>query len=173
MIFFSLIKMDFIKYVPTRSIKQTITTIFFNHSFHLVFFVRLGQLCRTVPIIGSILGILIEYFIRIIYASDISCKAKIGGGLMLVHGHDIVIGGDVIIGKNCKIFNGTTFGNKDTETTINQQPVIGNNVVIGTGAKILGNITLGDNVRVGANSVVLNDIPDNSTAVGIPAKYFI
>lgn len=55
-----------------------------------------------------------------------------------MHGHDIVIGSSVVIGRNCKILNGVTFGNKDTEALDNQQPCLGDNVVVGTGAKILG-----------------------------------
>lgn len=86
-----------------------------------------------------------------------------------MHGHDIVIGANVVIGEYCKIFNGVTLGNKNTEIAESFQPIIENHVVLSTGAKILGGITIGSNSIVGANSVVINDIPKNSIAVGIPA----
>lgn len=141
-----------------------------SHTFHLVFFYRFGQFLSGFPVVGPLFRIFFEYFIRIVFSSDISLKARIGPGLVLVHGHDIVIGGDVIIGKKCKILNGVTLGNKDTESGFNQQPNVGDNVVIGTGAKILGGVTIGSNVIIGANSVVLSDIPSGRTFAGIPAK---
>lgn len=141
-----------------------------EHSFHIVALYRLGNYVHLyIPYIGNILRFVIEYLIRIIYASDISCKAKIGKGLRIMHGHDIVIGANVVIGEYCKIFNGVTLGNKNTEIVESYQPTIENNVVLSTGAKILGAITIGSNSIVGANSVVINDIPKNSIAVGIPA----
>ena len=170
MSFMELIKKDLKSYVPTKSCLLIVKTMLINHSFHLVLFVRLGQSVRRLPILGGFLGVLIEYLIRIFFASDISCKAKIGGGLMIVHGHDIVIGSNVVIKENCKIFNGVTLGTKNTEVMINLQPEVGNNVVLGTGSKILGGIKIGDNVKTGANSVVITDIPENSIAIGVPAK---
>ena len=74
------------------------------------------------------------------------------------------------IGKKCKILNGVTLGNKDTESPINQQPTVGDNVVIGSGAKLLGAIQIGDNVVIGANSVVLKSVPENVVVAGVPAK---
>lgn len=168
--FFYTLNCDIKRYLQKDTITNRLKVILINHTFHLIFFYRLGVFCRKIPILGKIFGILIEYFIRIIYSSDISCKSKIGAGLMILHGHDIVIGADVVIGKNCKIFNGVTLGNKNTEININEQPILGNNVVVGTGAKILGKIFIGDNVKIGANSVVLIDIPSDSVAVGVPAN---
>lgn len=170
MSFIKLIRKDLKKYVPSGNSTTVLKIILINHSFHLVLWIRVGQAIRTIPFIGGVLGILVEYFIRVFFASDISCKAQIEGGLMIVHGHDVVIGSDVIIGENCKIFNGVTLGSKDTESMMNFQPKIGNNVVIGTGCKILGGIEIGDNVKAGANSVILTDIPNNCIAVGVPAR---
>ncbi|WP_199052848.1 serine O-acetyltransferase [Aquitalea sp. ASV15] len=144
-----------------------------SHAFHMTFFYRLGCYLKDIPFVGGAVRVLIEYFIRIVFSSDISCRSRIGQGLMIVHGHDIVIGGNVVIGEYCKILNGVTLGNKDTESIVNQQPTIGQNVVIGTGAKILGNVTVGDGVRIGANSVVLINIPDGGVAVGVPAKIIV
>lgn len=143
-----------------------------SHSLHMIFLIRLGQSIRKVPFIGSILRVFLEYFVRILYSSDISCCATIGPGLMIVHGHDIVIGADVVIGKNCKIFNGVTFGNKDlSATSKGSQPTVGHNCVFCTGAKILGPLIVGDNVIVGANAVLLNDCEPNSIYGGVPAKF--
>lgn len=141
-----------------------------NHSFHLVFFVRLGTACRKIPWIGRILQHLVEYFIRVVYASDISCAASIAGGLNIMHGHDIVIGSGVVIGPNCKIFNGVTMGNKDTESTLIAQPVLEEGVIVGTGAKLLGQIHIGAHAKIGANSVVLKDVPAGEVWAGVPAK---
>jgi serine O-acetyltransferase len=143
----------------------------FTHSLHMLFMLRLGQSLRTVPLLGRVLGFVIEYLIRVIYASDISCLACIGRGFVIVHGHDIVIGADVRIGERCKIFNGVTLGNKDTDqTSKGNQPFLGHDVTISTGAKLLGPIKVGDNVVVGANSVVVKDCPPNSVVAGVPAK---
>ncbi|TPH18953.1 serine O-acetyltransferase [Litorilituus lipolyticus] len=142
-----------------------------NHTLHLVFLIRLGQTLKSTPLVGVIFTFIIEYIIHLFYASDISLKAKLGKGLMIMHGHDIVIGADVVIGDNCKIFNGVTMGNKDiTLTSKDNQPRIGNNVVLSTGAKILGAINIGDDVIVGANSVVIKDCEEGFTYVGIPAR---
>jgi serine O-acetyltransferase len=131
---------------------------------------RAGVVLAKIPYIGKIFRVVFEYIIRIIYSSDISLTSKIGPGLIIVHGHDIVIGGAVIIGERCKILNGVTLGNKNLELLVNQQPKIGNDVVIGSGAKLLGDINIGDNVVVGANSVVLRDAPSDVVVAGAPAK---
>lgn len=157
--------------VGKKSALNFLKTFLVSHTFHLVLLIRLGCFFRSkVPIVGGAGGILIEYIIRVIYASDISCQAKIGPGFNVMHGHDIVIGSGVIIGRRCKIFNGVTLGNKDTETSEVQQPYIGDDIVIGTGAKLLGKIKIGNGSIIGANSVVINDVPSNSVAVGVPAR---
>lgn len=144
--------------------------VLLSHTFHLVLIYRVGCALAKAYVIGGFLRVIVEYFIRIVYASDISLKSRIGPGLMFVHGHDIVIGGDVKIGKRCKVYNGVTLGNKDVESPINQQPILGDHVVIGSGAKLLGAIQIGDNVVIGANSVVLKNFPSNTVIAGVPAK---
>ena len=170
MSFLQNLKCDLLRHAPKNSMSKIFMAIFFNHAFHLVFFIRLGSLLREVPIFGGALGLVIEYFIRIFFSSDISCKAKIGPGINIMHGHGIVIGSGVHIGSNCKIFDSTSFGNKDTETNIVEQPTIKDHCIIGTGAKIIGKITIGENSIIGANSVVNTDIPPNSVAAGVPAR---
>jgi len=160
---------DLNRYAPTISAK--IKTIIFSPSFHIVLLYRISSFfSQKVPFIGNFLGLVFEYLNRLLFSCDISRKSQIEGGLIVVHGMGIVIGDNVIIGKNCKILNGVNLGNKDTETLSNQQPIVGDNVVIGAGAKCLGDIVIGNKVTIGANSVVLDSVPDNSIAVGIPAK---
>lgn len=143
----------------------------FTHTTHLLFMFRLGQSMRTMPLLGKLMGFVAEYMIRVVYASDISCRASIGPGLIFVHGQDIVIGADVVIGRRCKIFNGVTLGNRDTsQLSAGNQPTVGDDVTLSTGAKILGPVTLGDNVVVGANSVVIRDCASNTVVAGVPAR---
>ena len=168
---FELIRQDLTAQTDNGAFIQKLKCLLLNHSVHLLIFIRLGGwVYKNIPIIGGAFRFLIEYLIRIIFSSDISCKAQIGGGLNIMHGHDIVRVSGVIIGQNCKIFNGVTMGNKNAETYSTCQPRLGNGVVIGTGAKILGGVNIGDNAKVGANSVVIKDIPTNTIWAGVPAK---
>ena len=100
---------------------------------------------------------------------EIHPGATIGRRLVIDHGMGIVIGETAEIGDDCLIYHGVTLGctGKDVGK---RHPTIGNNVLIGTGAKVLGPIKVGDNSRIAANSVVLREIPEDSTAVGIPAR---
>ena len=101
------------------------------------------------------------------YSVDIYPSATIGEGFSIAHLGSIVIGDKVVIGKNCVVQSCVTIGQKDRNSGF---PVIGDNVYIGTGAKILGDVHVGTNVTIGANAVVIHNIPDNCIAVGIPAK---
>jgi serine O-acetyltransferase len=100
---------------------------------------------------------------------EIHPGAKIGRRLVIDHGMGIVIGETAEIGDDCLIFHGVTLGGTGKDVG-KRHPTIGNNVLIGAGAKVLGPFTVGDNSRVAANSVVLSEIPPNSTAVGVPAR---
>ncbi len=100
---------------------------------------------------------------------EIHPAAQIGKGLFIDHGCAVVIGETTIIGDNCTIYQGATLGGTGKHVG-KRHPTIGNNVMIGAGAKVLGPITIGDNSKVAAGAVVLKDIPENSTAVGIPAR---
>lgn len=100
---------------------------------------------------------------------EIHPAATIGRRLVIDHGTGIVIGATTNIGDDCLIYQGVTLGG----TGISQgkrHPTLGNNVMIGSGAKVLGDIRIGNHSRVAANSVVLRDVPDNSTVVGVPGR---
>lgn len=100
---------------------------------------------------------------------EIHPGAKIGRRLVIDHGMGIVIGETAEIGDDCLLYQGVTLGGTGKETG-KRHPTIGNNVLVGSGAKVLGPFKVGDNSRVAANSVVLREIPENSTAVGSPAR---
>ena len=100
---------------------------------------------------------------------EIHPGAKIGRRLVIDHGMGIVIGETAEIGDDCLIYHGVTLGGTGKDTG-KRHPTIGNNVLIGTGAKVLGPFKVGDNSRIASNSVVLKEVPENSTAVGIPAQ---
>ena len=100
---------------------------------------------------------------------EIHPGATIGRRLVIDHGMGIVIGETAEIGDDCLIYHGVTLGGTGKDVG-KRHPTIGNSVLIGTGAKVLGPIKVGDNSRIAANSVVLKEIPEDSTAVGIPAR---
>ncbi|MHA1466910.1 MAG: serine O-acetyltransferase [Promethearchaeota archaeon] len=100
---------------------------------------------------------------------EIHPGAEIGSEFFIDHGSGVVIGETTIIGDNCTIYSGVVLGGTSIKKE-KRHPTIGDNVVIGTGAKVLGPITVSDNVRIGANSVVVNDVPSNSVVVGVPGK---
>jgi serine O-acetyltransferase len=104
-----------------------------------------------------------------IFGVDINPAARIGIGIMLDHGTGIVIGETVTIGDNCSLLQGVTLGGTGKETG-DRHPKIGDNVLISAGAKVLGNIKVGNCSRVGAGSVVLKDVPRETTVAGVPAK---
>lgn len=120
------------------------------------------------------LGILARIFSMlnvIFFGIEIATICRIGPGLFLPHTQGTVIGA-VSIGENAVIYQGVTLGAKDLDFTYDEdrRPVVGNNVLIGAGAKILGGLTIGHNVSVAANAVVLNSVPDFAIAAGVPAR---
>lgn len=100
---------------------------------------------------------------------EIHPGATIGKGLFIDHGHGVVIGETCEIGDNVTLYQGVTLGGTGKETG-KRHPTIGNNVMVSAGAKILGSITIGDDCKIGAGSVVLQNIPPYATVVGIPGR---
>lgn len=100
---------------------------------------------------------------------EIHPGAQIGKGLFIDHGTGVVIGETTIIGDNCTLYQGVTLGGTGKEQG-KRHPTLGNNVMVGAGAKVLGSFKIGDNCRVAAGSVVLQEVPANCTVVGIPGR---
>ena len=115
---------------------------------------------------------IISQISRFFTGIEIHPGAKIGRGLVIDHGMGVVIGETAEIGDNVLLYHGVTLGGTGKDKG-KRHPTVGNNVVIGAGAKVLGPIYIGSNSKIGANSVVLNNVPEGATAVGIPAKNII
>jgi serine O-acetyltransferase len=120
---------------------------------------------RDIPFLPRLFSELGRFFTGI----DIHPGAQLGRGVLMDHGLGIVIGETAIIGNDVLIYQGVTLGGTSLERK-KRHPTIGDRCVIGAGAKILGNIKIGTGSRIGANSVVIGDVPEGSTAVGIPAR---
>jgi len=116
----------------------------------------------------SFLYKLLRALAHILTGIDLPCEARVGRRLRIDHFGGIVVSGDAVLGDDVILRNGVTIGLKNT----NQRgaPVIGNRVDIGAGAKILGPITIGDGAVIGANAVVIDDVPPGCIAVGVPAR---
>ena len=100
---------------------------------------------------------------------EIHPGAQIGNGFFIDHGHGVIIGETTIIGDNVTLYQGVTLGGSGKETG-KRHPTIEDNVMISAGAKVLGSFTIGENSKIGAGSVVLNEVPPNSTVVGVPGR---
>lgn len=100
---------------------------------------------------------------------EIHPGATIGRGLFIDHGTGVVIGETAEIGDNCTIYQGVTLGGTGKDTG-KRHPTLGNNVMVGAGAKVLGPFKVGDNSKIAANAVVLSEVEENSTCVGVPAR---
>lgn len=115
---------------------------------------------------------LISQIARFLTGIEIHPGAKIGRGLVIDHGMGIVIGETAEIGNDVLIYHGVTLGGTGKQKG-KRHPTIGSNVVIGSGAKVLGPIVVSDGAKIGANSVVLKDVPKEATAVGAPARNIV
>jgi len=112
---------------------------------------------------------LISQTAKFITGIEIHPGATIGKGLFIDHGSGVVIGETAEIGDNCTLYQGVTLGGTGKDIG-KRHPTLGNNVMIGAGAKVLGPFKIGDNSKIASNAVVLEEVPENSTAVGIPAR---
>lgn len=110
---------------------------------------------------------LLYKLVQILTGIELPCEVQIGRNFVIDHFGGIVVSGYARFGDDCRIRNGVVVGLARVDDPV--APVIGNNVDIGAGAKLLGRITVGDNVVIGANAVVVRDVPPNSVAVGVPA----
>lgn len=106
---------------------------------------------------------------RFLTGIEIDPGATIGKGVFIDHGMGVVIGETAEVGDGCTIYQGVTLGGTSLQRT-KRHPTLGRDVTVGSGAAILGAITIGDGARIGANSVVVKDVPPNATVVGIPGR---
>jgi len=156
----------------TFSLRYLLEVVLTSPSLHAIWFYRLAHqlYLRNIPIIPRWLSQLARFLTGI----EIHPGAKINGSIFIDHGSGVVIGSTAEIGDNVIIYSGVVMGSRrggwDKGYRVKRHPTIGNNVLIGSGAKILGDIKIEDNVKIGANAVVLQDVPSNCTVVGIPAK---
>jgi serine O-acetyltransferase len=123
---------------------------------------------RWIRLPFSFLYKVLYLFIQIITGIELPCEAKVGRRFTIEHFGGIVVSGDATFGDDVIIRNGVTVGLR--HTGVRGSPIIGNRVDIGAGAKLLGPIQIGDDVAIGANAVVIKDVPANSIAVGVPAR---
>jgi serine O-acetyltransferase len=166
----SFIVADFRRMSNSNSIATYFKYMLMNSSFKITFWFRVGSYLKEKRNIVHRLMYVIVYFIhkhnQYLTGIQLAFGTSIGKGLFFPHFSCIVISSSSKIGDNCTIFHGVSLG----AIRGKGDPHVGNNVVFATGAKILGNVTIGNDVFVGANSVVVKDIPDNAVVVGIPAK---
>jgi serine O-acetyltransferase len=147
--------------------KNLLEVFFCYPGLHAIIFHRIAHFFyrHRLFLIARIISHLSRFFTQI----EIHPGAKIGEGLFIDHGAGVVIGETTEIRDNVTLYQGVTLGGTGKEKG-KRHPTIGNNVVISTGAKIMGSITIGDNSKIGAGSVVLKNVPPNSTVVGVPGR---
>lgn len=135
--------------------------------FHALLAYRISHRLKSMGI--PFLPRAISQLARWLTGVEIHPSAKIGTGFFIDHGMGVVVGETAEIGDYVTLFQGVTLGGTGKERG-KRHPTLGNHVVVGAGAKILGGITIGDNVKIGANSVVLKNVAANSTVIGVPGR---
>jgi serine O-acetyltransferase len=144
-----------------------------RHGFWILLIYRFGRWrygirARPLRLPFSFFYKILKFFSEMLLGAELPCEAVIGRRFVIEHIGGIVVSGDAIFGDDCVMRNGVTVGLRNRG--VRGSPRIGNRVDIGAGAKLLGPINIGDDVAIGANAVVITDVPANSIAVGIPAR---
>lgn len=147
--------------------KSWIEVVLCYPSIHVMAFYRVAHWLhrRRVPFVPRAL----MQVARFVTGIEIHPGAQIGRRLFIDHGMGVVIGETAVVGDDCIIYHGVTLGGTGKERG-KRHPTLGTGVIVGAGAKVIGNITLGDQSRVGTNAVVLRDVPPDATVVGIPGR---
>ncbi|WP_220118368.1 serine O-acetyltransferase [Microbacterium sp. SMR1] len=131
--------------------------------------VTLFRLAQAIGPCAPPLASLLKQFNHVVTGADLAWRCKVGPGLVLHHPTGVVWGPGIILGARCRVQQGVTIGGKGGSDE-DGSPRIGANVILGAGSRVLGAIEIGDDCIVGANAVVLSDVPSGRTAVGIPAR---
>ena len=165
---FSIIKED-IKtiYEKDPAAENILEVLFCYPGLHALIMHRIAHKLNywKIPLIPRIISNISRFFTGI----EIHPAARIGRRFFIDHGMGVVIGATTIIGDDVLIYQGVTLGGTGNEHG-KRHPTLGDNIVVGSGAKVLGNIEIGSNSRIGAGSVVVDSVPENSTVVGIPGR---
>lgn len=149
------------------SAKNIIHVLFLFPCVHALFWHRIAHFLYKIKLV--FLARLLSQISRVFTLIEIHPGAVIGKNLFIDHGAGVVIGETAIVGDNCTIFQNATLGGVSLSKG-KRHPTLKNNVIVGAGAKVLGDIVIGDNVKIGANAVVVKSVESNLTVVGIPAK---
>jgi len=152
------------------AVRSVFEIVFCYPGFHAMLFYRLSHWLWENHF--NLLGRFVSHLGRFFTGIEIHPGAKIGRGFFIDHGMGVVIGETAEIGDNCTLYHGVTLGGT-TWAKEKRHPTLGDNVVVGSGAKILGPFVVGDNSKVGSNSVVVKEVPPNATVVGIPGRVVI
>jgi serine O-acetyltransferase len=147
--------------------RSTLEILFCYPGFHAVRFHRIAHWLWKRRM--RFLGRLVSHISRFLTGIEIHPGAKIGSGLFIDHGMGVVIGETSEVGENVTLYHGVTLGGTSWKKE-KRHPTVGSNVIVGAGAAVLGPIIVGDNARIGSGSVVVEDVPPNTTVVGIPGK---
>lgn len=165
------VKADLAAYAAAE--RRPVSTLFtlrmflLTPGFQFVFARRLQEMVVKVPLIGRLLRRIVWWATCLIFSSEIAIGAQVGGGLFVPHPYGIVIGQSKV-GRNLRLLQNVTIGRRSQDDP--RDPVFGDNVYISAGAVLLGAISIGDGAVIGANAVVLKDVPAGATAIGIPAR---
>ena len=149
---------------------NSLEVIFLYSGFHALVFHRCAHVLHNSGF--KMTARALSQYAKLLTGIEIHPAATIGRGLFIDHGTGVVIGETAIIGDNCTIYQGATLGGTGKHTG-KRHPTLGDNVMVGAGAKVLGPFKVGDNSKIAAGAVVLEEIPENCTAVGIPAKVVV
>lgn len=154
-------------YERDPAVKSALEVMLCYPGFHAIIMHRIAHwfYSKRFFLLARFISQLNRFFTQI----EIHPGAKIGEGFFIDHGAGVVIGETAEIGDNVTLYQGVTLGGTGKEKG-KRHPTVGNNVVISTGAKVLGSFKVGDNVKIGAGSVVLKEVPPDSTVVGVPGR---
>ncbi len=151
--------------------RHALDIILTHNGLHAVWYYRIAHFFWVIKL--KLIARIISNIARFLTGVEIHPAATIGKNFIIDHGTGVVIGETVVIGSNVLIYHGVTLGGTGNASGVKRHPSICDNVMIAAGAKILGDIHIGTGAKIGANAVVLKDVPPYATAVGMPARIIL